>query len=41
MRHFDFQLADPSRPWDSINYNMWLQRDMWVKVTLREGQGKY
>lgn len=36
MRHFDFQLAYPYRPWKSENFNLFLQRDMWVMVSLRE-----
>ncbi|KAK0612494.1 cytochrome P450 [Bombardia bombarda] len=37
LRHFDLELAYPERPWKSTNYNLFLQKDMWVKVTEREG----
>jgi hypothetical protein len=36
LRHFDFQLVNPSQPWKSVNFNLFLQRDMWVSVSLRE-----
>ncbi|KAK4102298.1 cytochrome P450 monooxygenase [Parathielavia hyrcaniae] len=35
LRRFDFQLANPARPWKSANYNLYLQSDMWVSVSLR------
>jgi hypothetical protein len=38
LRQFDFQLVYPSNPWKSVNYGLFLQRDMWVSVSLREGQ---
>jgi hypothetical protein len=38
LRQFDFQLVYPGRPWKSVNYGLFLQRDMWVSVSLREGQ---
>jgi len=36
LRGFDFQLVYPGKPWKSVNYNLFLQRDMWVSVALRE-----
>ncbi|KZL63538.1 cytochrome p450 [Colletotrichum incanum] len=36
MRNFDFELADPVRPWDSYSYNIFVEENMWVKVTTRE-----
>lgn len=33
MRHFDFQLADPRNPWDSQSYSIFVEKNMWVKVT--------
>lgn len=35
LRHFDFQLVNPGRPWKSTNQGFFLQSDMWVKVTER------
>ncbi|KAI0179092.1 cytochrome P450 [Hypoxylon sp. FL1284] len=35
LRHFDFQLIDPKNPMDTMNRNMFFQKDMWVKVTER------
>ncbi|KAL7622954.1 hypothetical protein AAE478_006633 [Parahypoxylon ruwenzoriense] len=36
LRNFDFQLIDPKNPIHTRNQNMFLQKDMWVKVTERE-----
>ncbi|KAJ9144220.1 Cytochrome p450 [Pleurostoma richardsiae] len=36
LRNFDFQLVYPTRPWTSINHNLFLQKDMWVSVTERQ-----
>ncbi|KXX80303.1 Pisatin demethylase [Madurella mycetomatis] len=36
LRHFDFQLVYPYRPWKSVNYNLFLQSEMWVSVLSRE-----
>ncbi|KAI4863833.1 cytochrome P450 [Hypoxylon rubiginosum] len=35
LRHFDFQLIDPKNPMETMNRNMYFQRNMWVKVTER------
>ena len=40
LRRFDFQLVNPSKPWKSVNFNIFLQSEMWVAVSLREGQGE-
>lgn len=37
LRHFDFQVVDPTKPWDSMNYALFMQRNMWTSVTLRRG----
>jgi cytochrome P450 len=36
LRVFDFQVAFPEKPWDSVNYVVYLQKNMWVAVSLRE-----
>ncbi|KAF6822863.1 pisatin demethylase [Colletotrichum plurivorum] len=36
MRNFDFELADPVKPWDSWSYNIFVEENMWVKVTSAE-----
>ena len=36
LRHFDFQLVDPTNPWVSKNYGLFMQRNMWTRVTLRQ-----
>ncbi|KAK8050652.1 Fumagillin dodecapentaenoate synthase [Apiospora phragmitis] len=33
LRAFDFQLANPSKPWDSKSYAVWVEENMWVSVT--------
>ncbi|KAJ0298417.1 hypothetical protein Brms1b_013387 [Colletotrichum noveboracense] len=33
MRNFDFELANPVKPWDSYSYNVFVEENMWVKVT--------
>ncbi|KAK7923377.1 Fumagillin dodecapentaenoate synthase [Apiospora marii] len=33
LRAFDFQLANPSKPWDSKSYAVWVEENMWVNVT--------
>ncbi|KAK3695739.1 cytochrome P450 monooxygenase [Podospora appendiculata] len=35
LRVFDFQIVYPARPWTSVNRSLWLQQDMWVRVTER------
>ncbi|ORY57504.1 cytochrome P450 [Pseudomassariella vexata] len=33
FRHFDFQIVDVTKPWNSISYLGWMETEMWVKVT--------
>ncbi|ORY58096.1 cytochrome P450 [Pseudomassariella vexata] len=33
LREFDFQLVDPTKPWDSSSYSVFIEENMWVKVT--------
>lgn len=36
VRHFDFEIVNPAKPWHSANAGIWLQNNMWVKVTERK-----
>ncbi|KAI1842663.1 hypothetical protein JX266_011125 [Neoarthrinium moseri] len=36
LRNFDFDLINPSNPWKSRNFNLFMQSEMWLKVTERE-----
>ncbi|KAJ4298336.1 hypothetical protein N0V88_003362 [Collariella sp. IMI 366227] len=36
LRRFDFQLVNPTKPWKCVNYNLFVQSDMWVSVSMRE-----
>ncbi|EON62757.1 hypothetical protein W97_01982 [Coniosporium apollinis CBS 100218] len=36
LRRFDFTIIDPSNPWKVTNVGMWMQSNMWVRVTRRE-----
>lgn len=36
LRQFDFEIADPLRVWSSANHNLFLQKDMWIKITKRK-----
>ncbi|KAK5628847.1 hypothetical protein RRF57_004562 [Xylaria bambusicola] len=36
FRVFDFQVARPASPWKSLSYNVFIERDMWVKVSEAE-----
>ncbi|KAF6823242.1 cytochrome p450 [Colletotrichum musicola] len=36
MRNFDFELADPVKPWDSWSQNIFVDENMWVKGTSAE-----
>ncbi|KAI0130500.1 pisatin demethylase [Xylariales sp. AK1849] len=33
LRVFDFQLANPTKPWESRSYSVFVEENMWVKVT--------
>lgn len=35
LTRFDFTLVDPTRPWKSENVGLWMQSEMFVKVTER------
>ncbi|KAH8654015.1 pisatin demethylase [Tricladium varicosporioides] len=35
FKNFEFTLIDPSHPWNSRNVGLWLQKEMFVKVTDR------
>lgn len=32
MRRFDFSFVDPTKPIRSVNYGLWIQKDMWLRV---------
>ncbi|KAK6834040.1 cytochrome P450 [Apiospora arundinis] len=36
MRNFDLESVNPSKPWVAVNHNVWLQSEMWVKLTERK-----
>ncbi|KAH8880933.1 cytochrome P450 [Thozetella sp. PMI_491] len=33
FRAFDFQLMNPTQPWESLSYMIFIEQNMWVKVT--------
>ncbi|KAI1085034.1 cytochrome P450 [Whalleya microplaca] len=33
LRTFDFQVVYPAKPWDSLSYNVFIEENMWMKVT--------
>jgi hypothetical protein len=35
LRNFDFAIVDPSQPWKTSNVGLFLQSDMWMRVTKR------
>ncbi|MCJ1311384.1 hypothetical protein MMC25_005055 [Agyrium rufum] len=35
LRRFDFSLIYPDKPWNSRNFTLFLQKDMWVRATKR------
>ena len=37
LRRYDITLIDASAPWDSVNAGIFLQKDMWVRITRRGG----
>ncbi|GAP93433.2 putative cytochrome p450 [Rosellinia necatrix] len=39
LRTFDFQLANPANPWKSWSYVVFMEEDMWVKVSEAETVG--
>jgi cytochrome P450 len=36
IRHFEWSIIDPTNPWKSGNVGLWLQKDLWVRVSERE-----
>ncbi|KAF2731743.1 cytochrome P450 [Polyplosphaeria fusca] len=36
LRHFDLELMNPGQPWRSVNFNLFMQDQMWMRVTERE-----
>lgn len=38
LKKFDFELCDPMNPWVSVNYGLWMQKDMFVRITLRSAE---
>lgn len=38
LRRFDFSLVHPTKPWSSKNFTLFLQKEMWVRVTKRENE---
>ncbi|KAF2464741.1 cytochrome P450 [Lindgomyces ingoldianus] len=36
LRHFDFEFIDPSKPWRSVNFNLFMQDHMWLRITERK-----
>jgi len=35
FKNFDITIVNPTNPWKSLNYGLWLQKDMFVRVTER------
>ncbi|KAK0616197.1 cytochrome P450 monooxygenase [Immersiella caudata] len=35
LRYFDFQVVDPTKPWESKNYSLHMQKHMWLRAELR------
>jgi cytochrome P450 len=36
VRNFEWSVVDPTKPWKSGNVGLWLQRDLWVRVSERD-----
>lgn len=36
LRNFEFDVVDPTKPWTSINYGIFMQYNMWLRVSKRE-----
>lgn len=36
FRNFNFEIVNPSRPWKSENVGLWMQSEMWMRVTERK-----
>lgn len=39
MRNFEWNIVDPTKPWESGNVGLWLQHDLWVRISERENDG--
>ena len=37
LRHFEFDVVNAEKPWESKNYNIWMQHEFFVRVAEREG----
>lgn len=38
VRNFEFQIVDPARPWKSVCIGVFVQTEMWMRVTRRESK---
>jgi cytochrome P450 len=38
IRQFEWSIIDPTSPWKSGNVGLWMQKDLWVRVTKREDE---
>lgn len=34
MREFDYEIMYPGNPWEEFAYTAWIQKNMWVKITV-------
>lgn len=39
LRNFDFYIANPRKPWDSRCYTVYVEENMWVRVTEKQKLG--
>ncbi|KAI0903056.1 hypothetical protein F4823DRAFT_620123 [Ustulina deusta] len=35
LRHFNFEVVNPERPWERLDVTLWVVSDCWVRVTER------
>ncbi|ORY14838.1 cytochrome P450 [Clohesyomyces aquaticus] len=40
LTNFEFELLDSDKPWRSVNFNLFMQDHMWLRVTERKEQNK-
>lgn len=33
FKHFDFHLVNPTKPWNSESYNVYVEDSQWLRVT--------
>jgi hypothetical protein len=38
MRNFDWEIVDPTKPWESKSVRIWIQKDLNVRITERLGE---